>query len=559
MQIQTNTASLFAQRSLADNQRGLSASLRRLSSGLRVNSAADDAAGLAIADRIRAQLRGTAQAARNTNDGVSLLQTAEGAMASVGDMLQRIRELAVQAANATNGSGEKKSLQAEVNQLMTEISRIGRETTFNGQQLFSQSTSSLGGDANQRAVLDGLKLGWLQNSEALIKQYYGIEADGQTLTIDLTFTDGPGNTAASVSGNVGPGGKTINMKLNIDMADFTPPNLPNGGSAPVYNDRIIAHEMVHAVMGRATNMAALPTWFLEGSAEFIHGGDERLAGDIGATDIATVVGTLNDGGWGGNSVDYSAAYAGVRYMHERLKSMGTDGIKAVMKYLATNTGSNLDAALNAVSGGVWATSADFVDEFNDAGNGDAFIAKMDLTNDDTGAIGGFDADRGPVRNAEDVINDFGSTYGNDVLTGFAEVFPTIGNGTGTNLFQFQVGADSGQTIDVRTAAVNAAALGIQDIDLISNPTLAIVHIDEAINFLSSQRADLGAAQSRMATALSFLGVSKETNSSSLSRIVDTDFAAETAALTRAQIIQQAGVAMVAQANSQPRLALQLLG
>ncbi|MBM3394982.1 MAG: hypothetical protein FJY37_10185 [Betaproteobacteria bacterium] len=258
MQINTNLSALSTMRPLAGAQLDLTRSLQRLSSGLRVNSAKDDAAGLAIASRMTTQVRGQERASRNVSDAVSLLQTADGAFGTVTDVLQRIRELAIQAENATNSTADKKALQDEVNQLLAEINRVGSTTTFNGQKIFSQSATSLGGDTNKRAVIDGLKLGWLQESEARVKQYYGIEGDGVGIGIELTaFTDGAGGTAAQVTGTGGSGGKVDNVKLQIDMADFVPPNLPNGGSAPFYNDRIIAHEMVHAIMFRSMNFSSV--------------------------------------------------------------------------------------------------------------------------------------------------------------------------------------------------------------------------------------------------------------------------------------------------------------
>ncbi|MDD5177623.1 MAG: flagellinolysin, partial [Sterolibacterium sp.] len=309
MQISTNLSALNTTRQMARSQGNLQISLQRLSSGLRINSAKDDAAGLAIGDRMTTQIRGANQAIRNAQDGVSLLQTAEAALGTVTDNLQRVRELAIQASNGTNSASDKRALQGEVNQLMAEIDRVGSTTAFNGQQIFSQSDASIAGDTNKRAVLDGLKLGWLENSEARIKKYYGITGDGAQLDVQLSdFTDGAGGVAAQVVGSFsGYSGKGTNLKLQVDMANFTPPNLPNGGTEPFYNDRIIMHEMVHAVMYRSMNFGSLlnvvpaqaSNWFTEGMAEFIHGADERLAADIvaaenaGAGGRAILTGTAN--------------------------------------------------------------------------------------------------------------------------------------------------------------------------------------------------------------------------------------------------------------------------
>jgi len=235
--INTNFSALNSTRHLSMSETGLSRSLERLSSGLRINSARDDAAGLAITERMTSQIRGLNQATRNANDGVSMLQTADGALSSITESLQRVRELSVQAANATNSTSDKKALQEEANQLLKEIERVSTTTAFNNEKIFDQTSGSVLGDANQLAVMYGLQNGWLEQAESLIQQYYGITADGADISIELTtFTDGAGGTAAQVVGLI-PGsftGKATDVKLQIDMSDFTPPNLPNGGTAPFY-------------------------------------------------------------------------------------------------------------------------------------------------------------------------------------------------------------------------------------------------------------------------------------------------------------------------------------
>jgi len=140
--INTNIASLNAQRNLGTSQSALNTSIQRLSSGLRINSAKDDAAGMAISDRMTSQIRGSEQAARNANDGISLAQTAEGSLSEVGNNLQRIRELAIQSANATNSASDRVALQAEVTQLVSEIDRVAQNTSFNGVKLLDGSFTS---------------------------------------------------------------------------------------------------------------------------------------------------------------------------------------------------------------------------------------------------------------------------------------------------------------------------------------------------------------------------------------------------------------------------------
>lgn len=563
MQINTNTQSLNSQRVLNGSGDGLTRSVERLSSGLRINSARDDAAGLAISERFMAQIKGMSQAARNANDGISLLQTAEGALSTLAGNLQRIRELAVQASNGSNSASDKVSLNREVKQLLQEIDRVGRDTTFNGDQVFSQGRTSIRGDEAQSAVLDYLKLGWLEEGENLVKQYYGLEGDGAAIQIDITaFTDGAGGTAARVTGSGADGnGRIGNVRLQVDMADFQPPNLPNGGSSPFYNDRIIAHEMTHAVQYRSLNVASISaaattsTWFLEGMAEFIHGADERVAIDSAAAGgLANLISANSISSWDGDSGSYSTAYMAFRYLHDKLKGAGYSGVKDMLTWMSANS-ATLDAAFTQFLG---VNHAAFRTDFQT--NGAAWAATaLNLTNSDTGAIGGLDADGGAIRTATSVLLDIGTKYGTDVLSGFTETFETVGSGTSDlRRTSLHVGAKADQTIDVNLGSVNAGALGLASLDISSLPQRAIVQVDAALDYINRQRADLGAQMSRLNSAINSLQVSGESASSARSRIVDADYAAETATLVRSQILQQAGVAMVAQANTAPQLALQLL-
>lgn len=558
MRIASNPYSQNAQRHLDQTSQGMARTLQRLSSGLRVNNAADDAAGLAIGTRMEALIRGERQSVRNINDAISMVQVTEGAMGSIADSLQRVRELAVQAASDSLSSSDRAALQEEASALLQGVTQVSQQTQFNGKQVFAQTNGSIGGDdPNIRAVVDGLRLGWLEEAETLIGDSFGIYGDGASLTVNVTFTDGAGGVAASVSGVGAPGGKVTNQFLNIDMADFSPPNLPNGGNAPFYNDRIIAHEMVHAVMGRSMNFTALPNWFKEGAAEFIHGADERLAIDYnGGAGLAGMLAAFNADSVAA-SAGYSAGYAALRYMHDEIRAAGGDGVKDIMTYLSANAGSTLDQALANASGGAFAGLADFGTQFNAAAAG--YIAGLDLTNADTGAIGGLDADGGAVKSAISVLTDRGTQYSEQPLTSFQLTWPSgITGGTGAQQMAFQVGAASKQTINVSVGGVSAINLGVDGVDLTNQATRAIVHIDQAIEHLAAERAKLGGVMSRFDMATQAARLSEENTSAARSRVMDADFAQETAELTRKQILQQAGTAMLAQANAFPNLALQLL-
>jgi flagellin len=557
LSINNNTLSLQAQRRLAEHTADASNTIAKLSSGSRIGAALDDPAGQAISERMSSQLRGMSQVMRNINDGTSMLQVADSAMASIGDSLQRLRELAVQSGSGAMSDTDRGALQQETTQILAQISDVGKTTQFNGQTLFSQDTSSIGGDAKVRKVIDGLKTGWLGNAEAMIKKYYGIEGDGADLKLNLSaIDDGQWNVLASVSGSTESNGKVGTLSLNLDMSDFGSGDTADGGtSSSFYNDRTIAHEMVHAVMDRSMNMVSLPKWFKEGTAELIQGADERLAGAIAGGGVAAVV-----TGAAASDPSYEGAYAASRYLHDQLKKFGVEGgMKGLMTYLHEHQSANLDTALSAVTNNNIASASAFMSDFQT--NGAAFIGTMNLTNADTGAIGGLDADGGPLRNAKDVVYDIGYTSADKPLESFKFDFNGLDKsaGAGVNRMQIQVGAGTSKDdlINLEFSAMNSSALGLSDLDM-KKTAVALLHIDQAIDFVDKQRVVVGAASNRLDAVAANTQTSSINLAASQSRIQDVDYASTTAKLTRSQILQQAASAMLTQANGQPSAVLALL-
>jgi flagellin len=560
LSINTNLGALTAQRGLSQHQVSLSTSMQRLSSGLRINSARDDAAGMGISERFTTQIRGTNQAVRNANDGISLLQTAEGALGTITDNLQRIRELAVQASNSTNSTSDRQAIQQEIDQRAGEIDRVSRTASFNGQKIFDQGGASVVGDPELLRLKDALTGvgGWLENAEKMITDQYGLTASNQNLDIHF-YTDAAYGVQAYVQT-----GSTLS--LNVDRADFEPVVLPDGAVPPATaGDRVIAHEMVHAVMASTMDISGLPLWFVEGSAEFIHGGDERMAnyGTISVAAESMRTADLDfDAATGSSDVsrDYAAGYAAVRFLHQAVKDAGGAGIRDVMEQLAA--GQTFNQAIQTSTGGTYGNAGAFLTAFQtDGGAGETFMnAFINLTNADTGAVGGLDADGGVVKTASSVVSNISSRSGDDVLAGFNENFDAIATVSGSgNALAFQVGADVGQTITTRIGAMNLGALNLSStLNVVSSPAEAIVSVDRALDVVSAERAKIGAQMSRFETVVQNMQVSSENMSASRSRIMDADFAQETASLSRAQILQQAGTAMVAQANALPQGALALL-
>jgi flagellin len=404
--INTNVASLNAQRNLNQSQSSLATSLQRMSSGLRINSAKDDAAGLAISERMTTQIRGLNQAARNANDGISLAQTAEGALGEIGNNLQRIRELAVQSRNATNSQTDRDALQKEVAQLKSEIDRVANTTSFNGTKL-----------------LDG------------------------------SFTA----QAFQVGANQG---QTIEVSAIADA-----------------------------------NIAALGSW------------------NTAVTTPAVATASTASGA-------FTAAAAGAA---GQTFTLTVDGANAFTK---TSTGGG--GAADAVSAAEVQTGVA------------AFVAASNGAYTMTGTVAGGDL----------VLS---KTDGSDMAIALNSTFATTAGSFGNAGF---VATHTGGTVAVGGTA--QTGFGSLDVSTVGGADNAILAMDAALNAVNSARADLGAVQNRFGSVVANLATTAENLTASRSRIQDADFAAESASLTRNQILQQAGTAMLAQANSLPQNVLSLL-
>lgn len=559
LSVNTNMASSFTQRQLGSNGSALNTTLQRLSTGYRINSAKDDAAGLQISNRLSTQVSGLAVAVRNANDGISLLQVAEGALQSVTDALQRIRVLGLQAMNGSNGASERDALNQEAQQLAQEITRINETTTFGGRKVFDQGSSSLLGDLDQRSVLNSLRGYWISEGEQRVFDAFGLRADG--VQLEITFSNNGASPAlASVAYTGADGnGKALNQVLDVNLAYFDASTLPNGGTNPAqYTDRVIAHEMAHAVMGRTMNFAGgLPNWFIEGAAEAVHGADARVFADTaGGTNVTAMLTAFNADNVG-VSAGYSAGYVAVRYMHDRIKAAGGSGIKEIMGYLNSNAGSTLDQALTNASKGAFTSLANFNTQFN--ANASAYVAGMNLTNADTGAIGGLDADGGRVFTAENILPNQGT--GLPGSQGFKLKEPSLFNANsvgGGSVVDFQVGANANETVSVGIGSFSAGSLALSRLNLGTLPGFAVMDVDDALAYVDRQRAYMGSLQNRLEATIDNLQNIGENAASSRSRIIDADFAQETALLVSQQIKQQAAQGILAQANQQSENVLNLL-
>lgn len=561
--------------------------MAKLSSGSRINSASDDAAGLQISNRITSQIRGMSVAVRNANDGISMMQVAEGSMQQVTNNLQRMRDIALQAANATNTIVDRRALNEEFQQLQTEINRINETTTFGGQRIYETNSTSIP-DQFERELITGLQRTWLSESEKIIEENFGILGQGE-LKIDFERQAVGGALAFVTSQNVG--GET-RVSLTIDLADFSSfDDIHNGLSSGVKLDEVILHEMVHATMASTMDeYGNLPAWFLEGSAEVLRGADDQIVGSTPAAVATAFAAEGTSTTVVSNLGAYGGGFAALRYMND---TIGGNGIKEMMQELAN--GSTFDDALNVASNGQWTNQGDFISEVTGAPLDtstyttrlEEFIdLNMDTTNKDNGALGGIDA--GGELNRENVMTGFGAG-GKDGTRGFTETlvlndddtdqtdFTTNSNwvdpnrgdialedyitevsGAGGRMFTYQVGANANEIIQTNFGALGTDTLGLENVDIVNRAQFAVTAIDDALKIVDSQRARLGATQNRLESTVNNLSNVIENQTAARSRIADTDFAQETAELTKRQILQQSSLSLLGQANQSSQLALSLL-
>lgn len=480
--INTNVASLNAQRNLGASQSTLNKSMQRLSSGLRINSAKDDAAGLGISDRMTSQIRGLNQAARNANDGISLAQTAEGALQESTNILQRMRELAVQSANDTNTDADRASLQSEVTQLTEELDRIANNTTFNNKKL-----------------LDGT----MTNATF----HVGANAD-ETISVSI------GDARANALG------------ANAEVASVVTPNagLTSAGLGDITGVLSINGNVV------TTAVDGVSTTDSDNSANAVAAGINAITGTTGvtATAEATVanLGTIK-------TADPTGLIAG---------DFSINGVGVVVGAIALgDANGDIAEAINAVSNQTGVTA-----EMN-AGN-ELVLTALDGRNIQIAS--------GAAANVDVFTNmDISTAANDDVYVGGVTL-------SSADAFQIDVGTASttGMTFTAATTNVTTTnAMSGVDISTQAGSNSAITNIDRAIAQIDSSRGDLGAVQNRFESTIANLQSVSENLSAARSRILDADIAQETAAMTKSNILQQAGVSILAQANQAPQLALSLLG
>jgi len=486
--VNTNINSLTAQRQLTSSQNALSTSMARLSSGLRINTAKDDAAGLNISERFTSQIRGLNQAVRNTSDGISLAQTAEGALGSVNGILQRVRELAVQSANATNSSSDRLSLNNEVGQLTSELDRIAQATQFNGQNLFDGSFGAavyqVGANVNQTITAASVNV--------------------RTVAYGNNQVAGTNAGIASGTGGFGSNG---NVGGTLAVSGFA-------GSA---NVTVVANDTAAAI---ATSINA-------------------QKGSTGVSATAQTDVQMSFASAGNYSLDIASNTSAATTVNFNVSAIATaDGL------------SNAAAAINDQT-----SKTGVVAVVNSAGtaltlsntNGADIVVSKTATQSQAGTT------------SLQKLNASGTTSGAaTTITTAASAANAITSGYLILDSEKSFGITATTTTALATSSSTLNTVAAIDVSTIAGANQAIKTTDSALSLVNGQRAKFGALQSRFEATINNLSVSAENLSASRSRIQDADFATETASLSRAQILQQAGTAMVAQANQLPQGVLALL-
>lgn len=483
--INTNVSSLQAQNSLRLNETKLSNSMARLSSGVRINSAKDDAAGLAITTRMTSEIRGLNQAVRNANDGISVAQIAEGALGEITNILQRLREISVQSANASNNDTDRSFLNTEALQLTDEVMRIGTQTNFNGIKL-------LDGGFNSKQFQVGSN-----NGETITFSSIG-DSRASALGANSLVLDGSVTSATKAAATDLTGGNTVGAETDLTLSTA------NGGttSAISYsaNDdaKTIALKINNAansigIQAIATNSATFGTLASSGTVGMTLNGQSISAVVNSTTDLSALASAIN-GQTGNTSITATFANQNDKSVMTLTSADGRD--ISILNF--SNSGATKTAAFSGVT-----------------------------------------------------LTDGGAATDSSIKTGTVSLISSKGAITAAN-----ANADVFASAGTVTSTLTSVS-GI-DISTVANANSALTTIDAALTQVNNTRAGLGGLMNRFEAAISNQNTAITNLSASRSRILDTDYAVETTNLAKAQIIQQAATAMLAQANQSSQSVLALL-
>ena len=511
--INTNIASLTAQRNLATSQKDAATAMQRLSSGLRINSAKDDAAGLGIASRLTSQINGINQAIRNANDGLSVAQIAEGALSQTNDLLQRMRELSVQSLNASNSVADREALQIEVQQLYTEISRIASNTAFGESKLlngnFATKSFQVGANAGETiaVTIDSAKAQDLGAQNTLAFTSANFET-GRVATAAAKASNSSAVAAQTLTFTSGPSGSTVTTNVAVGVDDS-------------------AADIASAITSDVSGVRAKATTVFR-VADGTTGGT-YTSGQTVTLEINGVSLSVDAGG------SYAAFVDNIITAASQKSGLSNLGFVDGTTYLEIADTSGGDVTFGLVSDGT-ATARVDIDAYTDTA-----------------------ANSGAAISSTQAINDMVVTE-HTTVTGSVSLFAEDATDIHTVKSSTAIGATGIASATAVTGTITAGTSRIDDVNVstVAGAETALDLIDSALSTIAKQRAELGAIQSRFDMVISNLSNVSENSLAAKSRIIDADFASETAQLAKSQILQQAGISVLAQANAQPQNVLALL-
>jgi len=570
MRIQHNIAAMNTQNAMQTNQANVSNSLAKLSSGYRINKAGDDAAGLAISEKMRAQIRGLDMASKNAQDGISMVQTAEGALSTTHDILQRMRELADQSSNGTNTDDDRKAIQNEVSQLKSELDRIGDTTEFNTTKLLNgslagASAGSVGQSKTTGAVISKLTSASLSAERTISGVNFvssGNMSKVDTLLVDGHQIDVDWNSLLSADEKA---------TINVDYSGTSPTTITKQKVNDILEGAINkAIDAYNATNTAGASVQHVDLYLSGGTGAIVmtsasKGTDSQIGiysktGDntsVGGLYLSASSGMNISSGIGSNtSGGPNVAYGTTTYNGENAiaatdqMKMNINGITIQFSGVVADTGSGMATVAALLQSGMNASISGYNLQAGKVDGDAGFIRKVAVTVSKDGRLE-VNSESGPI--------SFEAAPGTTALKALG-LTQTQTDSAGSGGMTFQIGANRNQTITFGISDMRSAALGVANVDVSSKSgaAAAITNLDAAIQKVSSERAKLGAVQNRLDYTIRNLSTASENMTAAESRIRDVDMAKEMMNFSKNNILMQAAQSMLSQANQQPQAILQLL-
>ncbi|RXT04473.1 flagellin [Ammoniphilus sp. CFH 90114] len=576
MRINNNISSLNTYRQLSNAQQAGAKSMEKLSTGQRINRAGDDAAGLAISEKMRSQIRGLNQASSNAQDGISMIQTAEGAMDVQHSVLQRMRELAVQASNGTTTASDRKNIQDEMNKLTDQIDQIANDTEFNGKKLLngSMSDSMRASSVSSGALAKGITSVGVSNDARVgdikMSTLTGTTSSGTASIVSTGSFNAGASTAATSGTKLTELTDSKGNTLGIKVGDEITVSATVGGEQKDVTIKVASGSTMGSLATAIDN--ALFGTNSSGSVSMVSASNSSsytITGSGGTNTAATAGSLAITGKAGRENAITSFSITAKSSSGEDLAAFNDIGQQVKSHSIASDKG---DVILKLTSENLDEKSSEYSisdtsTKFSASGATLQTINTATNKNITSGGTGNITQDTFVAVSKNDVVDagGFKITTDNNLTSGQA-TFGTVSVRSENNSASLQIGANRGQTTSIGIEDLSAKALELKDqngnylsVTSEKSAAKAIEKIDDAINKVTGERSKLGAMQNRLEHTINNLATSSENMTAAESRIRDVDMAKEVMKNSKNNILAQAAQAMLAQANQQPQGVLQLLG